>query len=65
LWTALEEFGGPVLLIRGEQGFLSDDNVAELRRRVPQASVVTLPAGHNVREQDPVRLAEEITAFLG
>jgi len=65
LWPALEEFGGPVLLVRGEQGFLSDDNVAELRRRVPGATVVTAPTGHNVQEQDPVLLAATIAELRG
>jgi pimeloyl-ACP methyl ester carboxylesterase len=65
LWPALESFPGPVLLVRGERGFLSDDNVAELRRRVPAATVVTTPTGHNVQEQDPVLLAKVVAEFLG
>ena len=65
LWPALEAFGGPVLLVRGEHGFLTQDDAGELRRRVPGAQVRTVLAGHNVQEDDPVLLAEVVGQFLG
>jgi hypothetical protein len=35
LWPLLEAFTGPVLVVRGEGGFLTDSAVAELRSRIP------------------------------
>lgn len=64
LWPALESFAGPVLLVRGERGFLSTPNVDELRRRVPGAQVVEVQSGHNVQEEQPVLLAEVVSRFL-
>jgi pimeloyl-ACP methyl ester carboxylesterase len=65
LWPSLEAFSGPVTLVRAERGFVTDDQVATLQRRVPGAEVVTLPTGHNVQEDDPVALARIITERLG
>jgi pimeloyl-ACP methyl ester carboxylesterase len=53
-----------VLLVRGERGFLSPEDADELRRRVPQAEVVNVAAGHNVQEDEPVLLAEIVNRFL-
>jgi len=64
LWAPLENFPGPVLLVRGERGFLSPENVSELRRRVPSAQVVEVPSGHNVQEDSPVVLAEVVNRFV-
>jgi pimeloyl-ACP methyl ester carboxylesterase len=64
LWPPLESFRGPVLLVRGERGFLSREDADELRRRAPQTEVVDVPAGHNVQEDEPVLLAEIVNRFL-
>jgi pimeloyl-ACP methyl ester carboxylesterase len=64
LWPPLESFAGHVLLVRGERGFLSPEDADELRRRVPQAEVVNVAAGHNVQEDEPVLLAEIVNRFL-
>jgi pimeloyl-ACP methyl ester carboxylesterase len=64
LWPPLESFAGPVLLVRGERGFLSAEDTDELRRRVPQIRVVEVAAGHNVQEDAPVALAQIVTEFL-
>jgi pimeloyl-ACP methyl ester carboxylesterase len=64
LWPALESYRGSVLLIRGERGFISEEDGRDLIRRVPGAEVVTVPTGHNVQEDDPVLLAEIIGRFL-
>jgi len=64
LWPALEAFGGPVLLVRGERGFLPAGAGAELRSRVPGAQVRDVAAGHNVQEDDPVGLAAIVAEFL-
>jgi pimeloyl-ACP methyl ester carboxylesterase len=64
LWPALETFAGPVLLVRGERGFLPASAADELRFRVPGAQVRDVPAGHNVQEDDPVLLAGIVREFL-
>jgi pimeloyl-ACP methyl ester carboxylesterase len=57
VWTDLTDLTAPVALVRGSHGFLQDGDVAEFSRRVPEASVVTVDAGHNVQETDPGALA--------
>lgn len=63
-WPSLESFAGPVLLVRGERGFLSPADADELRQRVPRVQVVEVPTGHNVQEEAPVLLAEIVSHFL-
>lgn len=64
LWPFLEAFTGPVLLVRGERGFLPADAADELCSRVPGAQVREVPTGHNVQEDDPVLLAGIVDRFL-
>lgn len=64
LWPALEAFGGPVLLVRGERGFLSAGAAGELRSRVAGARVREVATGHNVQEDDPVLLARIVAEFV-
>jgi pimeloyl-ACP methyl ester carboxylesterase len=64
-WAGLTGTDVPVLLVRATHGFLPDDVVAGFRERVPRATVVELPTGHNVQEQDPAGLAAAIAAFVG
>jgi pimeloyl-ACP methyl ester carboxylesterase len=64
LWPLLEDFTGPVLVVRGERGFLPDSAVAELRSRIPDAEIHDVPTGHNVQEDDPVLLAGIVDRFL-
>ena len=65
LWPAVEDGGFPVLLIRGSDGFLSPELVADFQRRVPRSELLEVPAGHNVQEQQPAALAAAIDGFLG
>jgi pimeloyl-ACP methyl ester carboxylesterase len=64
LWIPLESYGGPITLIRGSRGFVNEDQVAELQRRVPSADVTTVETGHNVQEEDPVGLARLLESLL-
>ena len=50
-WTA------PITLVRGERGFVTEDDAADFRARVPEASVLVVPSGHNVQEELPAPLA--------
>jgi pimeloyl-ACP methyl ester carboxylesterase len=47
-----------------EQSVVADDDVAELRRRRPDARVVEVDAGHSVQGDQPIELARIIDAAL-
>jgi pimeloyl-ACP methyl ester carboxylesterase len=64
LWGPLEGYCGPIALIRGSRGFVNEDQVAELERRIPAADVITVETGHNVQEEDPVGLAQLLEGVL-
>jgi pimeloyl-ACP methyl ester carboxylesterase len=66
LWDDLESSTAPVTLVRGmrEQSVVDDDDVAELRRRRPDAKVVELDAGHSVQGDQPLELARIIETAL-
>lgn len=66
LWDDLERFAGPVTLVRGmrEQSVVGDEDVAELRRRRPDADVVEVDAGHSVQGDQPIELARIIEHAL-
>lgn len=59
-WDDLTAVAAPVLLIRGDRGFVTEQDAADFARRLPAASVVTVPSTHNVQEQLPVSLGERL-----
>lgn len=63
-WADLTGATVPVTLVRGTHGFLQDADVAEFTRRMPNATLVTVDAGHNVQETDPAALAALATDAL-
>lgn len=67
LWHDLESSAAPVTLVRGmrEQSVVDDTDVAELRRRRPDARVVEVDAGHSVQGDQPIELARIIETALG
>ncbi len=66
LWDDVGNVKAPMLLIRGGlSGVVSDDDVAELRRRKPEADVLTVDdAGHSIQGDKPVELARILEEFL-
>jgi pimeloyl-ACP methyl ester carboxylesterase len=66
LWDDVANVKAPMLLIRGgTSGVVSDDDVAELRRRKPDADIVTVDgAGHSIQGDKPVELAHILEEFL-
>ena len=63
LWDALEFHDGPVALARGmrDQSVVDDDDVAEFRRRRPDARIENFDeAGHSIQGDMPVELAQFI-----
>lgn len=59
-WEDLAAVTAPTTLIRGERGYVTDDDAEEFARRVPGASIVAVPAGHNVQEEIPLELGERL-----
>ncbi|MBO0856586.1 MAG: alpha/beta hydrolase, partial [Nocardia sp.] len=66
LWDDVSALKIPLLLVRGSRSPVVDDaDVAEFRRRQPEARVVTVDgAGHSVQGDRPVELATIIADFL-
>jgi pimeloyl-ACP methyl ester carboxylesterase len=68
LWAEVDKIRAPIMLVRGGAvGTVVDDaDVAELRRRQPQARVEVVDgAGHSIQGDRPVELAALLTDFLG
>ncbi len=65
LWDELGSVRAPLLLVRGgSSGVVGEEDVAELRRRLPAAEVVVVEgAGHSVQGDRPVELAAIIAGF--
>ncbi len=64
-WEDVAAVTAPITLIRGERGFVTPADAEQFRRRVPSASVVDVPAGHNVQEELPVDLGRLVAAIAG
>jgi pimeloyl-ACP methyl ester carboxylesterase len=66
LWDDVANVKVPMLLIRGgTSGVVSDDDVEELRRRKPDAEVLTVDgAGHSIQGDKPVELARILEELL-
>lgn len=59
-WSDLAAIAAPILLVRGDRGYVTGPDAEEFARRVPNASVTVVHAHHNVHEEIPVELAEVI-----
>jgi esterase len=66
LWDDLSRAAAPFTLVRGgDSAFVADDDVAEFRRRRPEADVHVVPdSGHSVQSDQPVALADLIAGVL-
>lgn len=58
LWSPLEQLRVPVLLVRGEKGFVDAAAADVFVRRAHSATSCSLACGHNVQEEQPVALAD-------
>ena len=66
LWDAvnrIQDAGIPMTLIRGSQGMVQDVLLAEWAERASSAPVITIEAGHNIQEHNPVALADALSAL--
>lgn len=64
-WGDLESLDAPITLLRGANGFLQETDADEFSRRIPDATVITVEAGHNVQETAPGAVADLITSQIG
>ncbi len=66
LWEDLSGLRVPFMLVRGgESGVVGDDDIAEVRRRVPSARIEVVDgAGHSIQGDRPVALAAILEEFL-
>lgn len=62
-WDDLAAVLAPTTLIRGDRGYVTDADAEVFARRLPAASVLSLPAGHNVQEDAPADLAARLRAL--
>lgn len=66
IWAPLESVqqgGTRVSLVRGSDGLIGPELVAEWRTRLPRSEVVTVAGPHNVHEASPTELAAAILAL--
>jgi pimeloyl-ACP methyl ester carboxylesterase len=65
LWAAVDAVRVPFLLLRGgTSGVVGDEDVAEVRRRVPSVRVeVVEGAGHSIQGDRPLELARLLSGF--
>jgi pimeloyl-ACP methyl ester carboxylesterase len=64
-WDDLAAVRSPIVLIRGDRGYVTEQNAAEYRSRVPSATVTVVPSGHNVQEEIPRDLAKSLRILAG
>jgi pimeloyl-ACP methyl ester carboxylesterase len=64
-WDDLAAVTAPVTLIRGDHGYVTEADAAIFSQRVPGASVVVVPTGHNVQEEIPAWLGASLHENLG
>ena len=64
-WEDLAAVAAPITLIRGDRGYVTEADAAQFRERVPAASVVTVPSGHNVQEELPADLGRRLADLAG
>jgi 3-oxoadipate enol-lactonase len=61
----LVEITAPTLVVAGgPTSPMPQDRVAELATRIPQADIVTIPAGHRVHDGSPAEFTAAILPFL-
>jgi pimeloyl-ACP methyl ester carboxylesterase len=64
-WDDLAGVTAPVTLILGERGYVTDADASEFQEHLPAASLVVVPAGHNVQEELPVELGRRLRDLAG
>jgi len=64
-WDDLDAVTAPITFIRGDHGYVTEEESDEFARRVPAASIVVVPTGHNVQEEIPGELGRILREIAG
>ncbi|MCT9818684.1 alpha/beta hydrolase [Microbacterium sp. W1N] len=64
-WDDLAHASAPITLVRGDRGFVTPADLATFRERVPGATTVDVPSGHNVQEEQPAALGTLVRDIAG
>jgi pimeloyl-ACP methyl ester carboxylesterase len=66
LWEDVSAITVPVMLVLGgDSKFVTDEDVAEFRRRLPAARITVVPgAGHAIQSDQPLALARLVEDFI-
>ncbi|WP_404431973.1 alpha/beta hydrolase [Microbacterium lacus] len=64
-WQDLAGVAAPLTLIRGDHGYVTEADAEAFAARLPEASVVVVPTGHNVQEEIPLPLGEMLRERAG
>ncbi|MFG6476181.1 alpha/beta fold hydrolase [Microbacterium sp. P06] len=63
-WEDLAAVRAPITLIRADRGYVTEADAAEFAAHAPAARIVTLASSHNVQEDAPLALADEIARLF-
>lgn len=63
-WDDLAAVSAPVTLLRGDHGYVTEEDAAVFAARVPAASIETVASGHNVQEELPVELGRRLRSLV-
>jgi pimeloyl-ACP methyl ester carboxylesterase len=63
-WDEIEAVDVPTLIIGGANSTIPQHLLAETVERMPDASLVTIDAGHHVHRDQPAEFVAAVTAFL-
>lgn len=61
-WQDFAAIAAPMTLVRGDHGYIDEPALHTFTQRFPDATIITVDAGHNVQETQPVALGAIITA---
>jgi len=64
-WTDLTAVEAPITLLRGTRGYVTVADAEQFQERVPAASVIDVPSGHNVQEEIPTVLGNLLGELAG
>lgn len=64
-WPHLVEITAPTLLVGGgPTSHIPQDLLVEVSERVPDCTIITIPAGHNVHETEPGKFSDAVLTWL-
>ncbi len=65
-WKHLPDISAPTLLIGGgATSHILQDKLVEVAKLLPNCSLLTIPAGHQVHETQPAAFTEAVLTWLG